>query len=542
MSRLIVVSNRVNPPTGKGDETVGGLAMALAAALREYSGLWFGWSGKTTPEFTGHLNLQRVEGVTVATVDLEEADLNEYYNGYANKTLWPLFHYRQDLTAYDRSFDEGYERVNRRFAETLRPLIEPDDLIWIHDYHLIPLARELRSLGVKNRIGFFLHIPWPAHQLITTLPRHKKLVEALFAYDLVGFQTPEYRQAFEEYVLSEADGVAVGLNTLRAFGRTVQVGDFPIGIDAAEFGEMVNSERAHRTYDVMTAHTAFRKMIIGVDRLDYSKGLEERFLGFERLLADHPHLRREVLMLQIAPVSREGVEAYQEIRARLDALSGRINGEYADIDWNPVRYVNRNYRRDELAGVYRAAKVGLVTPLRDGMNLVAKEFVAAQDPDDPGVLVLSRFAGAANQMPEALLINPNSPEDISEALNRALNMELGERIARWRALFDNVQREDVTAWRDAYVGALAAIRTGAHRKAAEGPLYGEQARPLSVHERLYPDGGAQRPGEGPALETAALRDPEARGDEASLRLSSGTGRGLQVLGRDQGTLPRPTRS
>jgi len=395
---------------------------------------------------------------------------------------------------------------------------------------------------VKNKIGFFLHIPWPAHQLITTLPRHKKLVEALFAYDLVGFQTPEYRQAFEEYVLSEANGVATGENTLRAFGRTVQVGAFPIGIDAAEFGEMVHSERANRTYDVMAAHTAFRKMIVGVDRLDYSKGLEERFLGFERLLADHPHLRRDVLMLQIAPVSREGVEAYQEIRARLDALSGRINGEYADIDWNPVRYVNRNYRRDELAGVYRAAKVGLVTPLRDGMNLVAKEFVAAQDPDDPGVLVLSRFAGAANQMQEALIINPNSPEDMAEALNRALNMDLVERIERWRALFDNVQRDDVTAWRDAYVGALAAIRTGAHRKAAEGPLYGEQARPLSVHERLYPDGGAQRPGENPAIEAPALRDPEARGEPAALRLPSGTGRGLQVLGRDQGTLPRPSRS
>ena len=363
MSRLIVVSNRVNPPGGKGDESVGGLAMALSAALRAYSGLWFGWSGKVAPEFTGQLSMQVADGVTVATVDLEEADISEYYNGYANKTLWPLFHYRQDLTAYDRSFDEGYQRVNRRFAETLRPLIEDGDLIWIHDYHLIPLARELRALDVTNRIGFFLHIPWPAHQLVATLPRHRQLVEALFDYDLVGFQTPEYRQAFEEYVLSEADGAVVDDTRLRAFGKTVQVGDFPIGIDAVEFGEMVSSERAERTFGVMAAHTAFRKMVVGVDRLDYSKGLEERFLGFERLLADNPHLRREVLMLQIAPVSREGVEAYQEIRARLDALSGRINGEYADIDWNPVRYVNRNYRRDELAGVYRAAKVGLVTPI-----------------------------------------------------------------------------------------------------------------------------------------------------------------------------------
>ncbi|MEH6677473.1 alpha,alpha-trehalose-phosphate synthase (UDP-forming) [Phenylobacterium sp.] len=455
MSRLIVVSNRVNPPGGKGEESVGGLAMALAAALREYSGIWFGWSGRTTPMFTGQLAMRRIEGVTVATVDLEQSDYDEYYNGYANKTLWPLFHYRVDLTAYDRTFDEGYQRVNRRFAETLRPLIEPDDLIWVHDYHLIPMARELRRLGVKNRIGFFLHIPWPAHQLMVTLPSHKALVEALFDYDLVGFQTPEYVTAFQEYVEAEAGGEILAEDRLKAFGRTVQTGAFPIGVDAQDFAEMVASDRAARTYDRMAAHTVFRKLIIGVDRLDYSKGLEERFLGFERFLADNPELRREVLMVQVAPVSRESVSSYQEIRGRLDALSGRINGEHADLDWNPLRCVNRNYRRDELAGLYRAAKVGLVTPLRDGMNLVAKEYVAAQDPKDPGVLILSRFAGSANQLPAALIVNPNSPEEISEALKRALTMPLAERIERWRALFSNVQGEDVGAWRDAFVGALA---------------------------------------------------------------------------------------
>ncbi len=458
MSRLIVVSNRVNPPSGTGEESVGGLAMALAASLREYSGVWFGWSGKALPEFTGQIAMQKVDGVTVATVDLADADVGEYYNGYANKTLWPLFHYRSDLTAYDRAYGEGYARVNARFAETLRPLIEPDDLIWIHDYHLIPLARELRQLGVRNRIGFFLHVPWPAHQLVTTLPGHRRLVEAMFDYDLIGFQTAEYRQAFEEYVLAEADGEITAPGRLKAFGRTVQVGAFPIGIDADEFARMLKSPRARRMRDLMTAATVFRRLIVGVDRLDYSKGLEERFLGFERLLADDPDVRREVLMLQIAPVSREGVEAYQEIRARLDALSGRINGEYADIDWAPFRYVNKNYRRDELAGIYAAARVGLVTPLRDGMNLVAKEFVAAQNPEDPGVLILSRFAGAARQLGEALLVNPNSPEEVADALRRAMAMDRPERIRRWSALFDNVQREDVTAWRDDFVNALKGVQ------------------------------------------------------------------------------------
>ncbi|HZZ30711.1 MAG TPA: trehalose-6-phosphate synthase, partial [Phenylobacterium sp.] len=398
------------------------------------------------------------DGVTSAVVDLEEADLDEYYNGYANKTLWPLFHYRTDLAAYDRVYGEGYSRVNKRFAETLAPLIQPDDLIWVHDYHLIPLGRELRALGVRNRIGFFLHVPWPAHQVFTTLPGHGLLVQAMFDYDLVGFQTAEYCQAFEEYVLAEAGGSQPQPGRLKAFGRSVMVGAFPIGLDAAEFAQMLKSTRARRMRNLMSAATVFRHLVVGVDRLDYSKGLEERFLGFERYLVDNPDMRREVLMLQIAPVSRESVEAYQEIRARLDALSGRINGEFSDVDWNPFRYVNKNYRRDELAGIYGAARVGLVTPLRDGMNLVAKEFVAAQNPSDPGVLILSRFAGAARQMSEALLVNPNSPEEIGDALKRAIGMDRAERIRRWSALFDNVQREDVTAWRDAFVGALAGVR------------------------------------------------------------------------------------
>ena len=456
MSRLIVVSNRVNPPTGKGDETVGGLAMALAAALREYSGLWFGWSGKTTPEFTGHLNLQRVEGVTVATVDLEEADLNEYYNGYANKTLWPLFHYRQDLTAYDRSFDEGYERVNRRFAETLRPLIEPDDLIWIHDYHLIPLARELRSLGVKNRIGFFLHIPWPAHQLITTLPRHKKLVEALFAYDLVGFQTPEYRQAFEEYVLSEARGVVTGDGQLRAFGRVVQAGAFPIGIDARRIATQAAAAVGKPAVRALRESLSGRHLAIGVDRLDYSKGLPERFRAFGRYLERHPAERGRLTLLQIAPVSRGDVAEYRQLRDQLEGIAGRINGTHAEPDWTPLRYVNRNFAHATLAGFYRAARVGLVTPLRDGMNLVAKEYVAAQDPDDPGALVLSMLAGAAVELEGALLVNPYDLDGVADAIATVATMPRERRIELWHVLMEPLRRNDIAAWRQRFLGVLEA--------------------------------------------------------------------------------------
>jgi trehalose 6-phosphate synthase len=460
MSRLIVISNRLSRPSDRGAATSGGLAMALAAGLRQYKGLWFGWSGRTTPHFSGKLTTTKSDGVTIATVDLEEIDVHEYYNGYANKTVWPLFHYRIDLTAYDREFGEGYERVNRRFAETIKRLISPDDLIWVHDYHLIPMGRELRRLGVKNPIGFFLHIPWPARQLVTTLPRHRQLVEALFSYDLIGFQTGEWLDAFTDYLVHEVGGEVGKDGWLMAFGSKVRAGAFPIGIDATEFAAAVRSPAAVKMYDRMAASTVFRSLIIGVDRLDYSKGLEERLLGFERFLHDNPDMHREVFMLQIAPISRDEVDAYQDIRGRLDALSGRINGAYADTDWSPIRYVNRNYRRDELAGVYRAARVGLVTPLRDGMNLVAKEYVAAQNPDDPGVLILSRFAGAALQMREALIINPFSREEVSEALKRALTMDVRERRRRWEALFDGVKTHDVTAWRDSFVQALREARSG----------------------------------------------------------------------------------
>lgn len=453
MSRLIVVSNRVNPPTDAGVGTAGGLAMALAAALREYSGVWFGWSGETAPAFTGQISMQKAGGVTVALMDLEEQDREEYYDGYANRTLWPLFHSRTDLAAYERSFDAGYDRVNKRFAQTLAPLIGPDDLVWVHDYHLIPLAQALRALGVANRIGFFLHTPWPGPRTLTTLPQHRRLVETLLAYDLIGFQSQDALAAFGEYMAREL-GEAVADGVVLHKGRSVCVGAFPIGIEGRAFAELAAGSVARSSFERMRQSQAGRSMIIGVDRLDYSKGLEERFLAYEQMLCDHPDLAEQVFLLQIATPSRDGVQAYQEIRARLDAISGRINGAYATVDWVPIRYVNRGHRRDELAGLYRAAQVGLVTPLRDGMNLVAKEYVAAQDPADPGVLVLSRYAGAAEQMSDALIVNPFSREEMSEALVKALAMPLEERRTRWRRLMDGVLADDVTAWRDRFVQAL----------------------------------------------------------------------------------------
>jgi len=459
MSRLIVVSNRVSAPKDPAAGSAGGLAMALSAALKKYDGLWFGWSGDTVEHFTGELQIENRAGVTVALVDLEAQDVDEYYNGYANKTLWPLFHHRVDLTAYERSYGEGYERTNARFAEVLAPLIQPDDIIWIHDYHMIPMARDLRRLGIRNRIGFFLHTPWPARQLLVTLPHHRRLVESMFDYDLLGFQTREWLDLFRDYVASEpsVNGRLLPHDALEAFGKTVQAGVFPIGIDVDGFLKARNSAFGRRTYDRMAASAAFRSMMVGVDRLDYSKGLEERLLGYEQFLKDNPDKRGDVFLLQVTPISRDDVDTYQDIRGRLEGLAGRINGEFADMDWQPIRYLNRTYRRDQLAGIYRAARVGLVTPLRDGMNLVAKEYVAAQNPEDPGVLVLSRFAGAAEQMGEALLVNPFSREELSDAIKRALDMPLEERKRKWEALMQVVRDTDVGVWRDDFVASLQAV-------------------------------------------------------------------------------------
>ena len=452
VSRLIVISNRVSAATGD-TGAQGGLAVALTSAVRECGGLWFGWSGEVTDTFTGQINFKREHGVTTATVDLEEQDVDEYYNGYANRTLWPLFHYRIDLAEYERDFAGGYQRANERFADTVLPLIEPADAVWIQDYHMLPLGDELRKRGCRNRIGFFLHTPWPPRRLLLTLPDAVDLVKSMLAYDVIGFHTDEWLQAFVDFAVMECDATFED-GILRSGGRDVSLIVCPIGIDADEFVKLTASDTAQRTAALMRESSNGRAMIVGVDRLDYSKGLEERFLGYERFLTENPEERKEVFLLQIAPPSRGTVESYQRIRNSLESLSGKINGAHADIDWVPIRYVNQGYKRDVIAGVYRAARMALVTPLRDGMNLVAKEFVAAQDPEDPGVLILSRFAGAATQLTGAILVNPHSAEDLADAIKSALAMPLAERKARWKQMFENVRAEDVRWWRRKYTDVL----------------------------------------------------------------------------------------
>ncbi len=456
MSRLVVVSNRVGSPRVRA--RAGGLEVALLDALRERGGLWFGWSGRTIEGGDAKVQIERFGRIQRVTLDLSEDDYEGYYNAFSNQALWPLFHYRLDLTNFDRRDYESYLRVNYGFAHNLAPLLEDDDMVWVHDFHFLAFGEELRRMGVDNRIGFFLHIPFPSPEVLVALPSHEALVRALFAYDVVGFQTAGDLNCFMRYAEEEAGGQREDGNRVTAFGRTISAGVFPIGIDGRAFADFTHSEEAKKNYDRNQLLIGGRTQIIGVERLDYTKGIPVRFHAFERLLIDYPDNAGRVSLMQIAPPSRSQVVEYQEIRRELEGIAGRINGRFADYDWTPIRYLNRAYGRKALAGLYRASRVGLVTPLRDGMNLVAKEYIAAQDELDPGVLVLSRFAGSARQLTEALIVNPYDIEDVANALQRAIHMPLEERRERWNAMRDNVFEEDVSWWASQFLDALESAR------------------------------------------------------------------------------------
>jgi trehalose 6-phosphate synthase len=454
---VVIVSNRVN--VVRGDQSAqGGLAVAVEAALKDRGGLWFGWSGKTEEKPSPDATLTTVGKITYAQLDLSPQDYDEYYAGYANRTLWPLFHYMLERTNFENRSKVGYRRVNRNFAEGLSPLLEPDDIIWVHDYHLIPLARELRRLGHENRIGFFLHIPWPSLEVFLALPDHRDLMDMMCEYDLIGFQTRSDVRSFRDYVTREVGGRVNPDGEAYLGGQYFQIGAFPIQIDTDNIVDFALEAEKSEEQRRFMASLHGRKVIIGVDRLDYTKGILQRFRAFDMLLEDHPELRGKVILVQIAPPSREDVPEYVEMRHLLEAAAGEINGRHAEFDYVPIRYLNKGFPRPVLAGFLRAAHIGLITPMRDGMNLVAKEFVAAQDPADPGVLVLSRFAGAAKELDGAILVNPYDEESISRALARALQMGREERVFRWHPMFQHLVDVQVTDWFQSFMDVLDKTR------------------------------------------------------------------------------------
>ncbi|HEV7254055.1 MAG TPA: trehalose-6-phosphate synthase [Mesorhizobium sp.] len=454
MGRLVIASNRTAVP---GQPRAGGLAVALADALTERGGgAWFGWSGEVVNQEATGVRTIREADIEFALADLTRAECDGYYHGFANKSLWPVFHYRIDLAAFDESDFQTYEAVNRRFGRLLAHETRPGDTVWVHDYHFLLLGEEMRAAGWEGPLGFFLHIPFPAPEVLMAVPQHQALVRGLCAFDLVGFQAERDVANFRRYLVEQAGGELLDDGRLFAFGRVLEAAAFPIGTDPDDIKRLAEGEEGRDAATRLARTIADRALVIGVDRMDYSKGLPNRMEAFGRLLDEHAELHNKVSFVQIAPPSREAVEAYQALRTELDRLAGQINGDYADLDWTPIRYLARSYSRGALAGIYRLARVGLVTPLYDGMNLVAKEFVAAQEPDDPGVLVLSEFAGAAEQMREAILVNPHDIGGMASAVHDALEMPVEERRERWEILRRGIAEQSIAWWRRGFLDALDA--------------------------------------------------------------------------------------
>ncbi|BCH26063.1 alpha,alpha-trehalose-phosphate synthase (UDP-forming) [Mesorhizobium sp. L-8-10] len=454
MSRLVVVSNRVATPAA-GAAQAGGLAVAMRAALAEHGGVWTGWSGKSSGEHEPGKPFLREEGrITYALTDLSQTDIDEYYTGFANSVLWPLCHYRLDLTDYARKDMAGYFRVNRFFAQQLAQLLQPDDLIWVQDYHLIPMAAELRRMGVTNRVGFFLHIPWPPPDVFFTVPVYETLLRGLTAYDVVGFQTRFDADNFASCL--EREGIArnLGEGWFDIPGHRFRVGVYPISIDTKGFAELSSKATQKASFRRMEESFREREVIVGVDRLDYSKGLTHRIEAFDRFITDNPAYLGRATLLQITPKSRSEVPQYAAMQRQVAELAGRVNGQHGTLEWVPIRYVNRSIGQATLAGIYRVAPVGLVTPLRDGMNLVAKEYVAAQDPEDPGVLVLSRFSGAARELDGAILVNPYDTEAVANAIAKALSMPVEARRERWQQMMPRLLENDISKWCSDFLAAL----------------------------------------------------------------------------------------
>jgi len=452
LPRLVVVSNRVGIPDG--GARAGGLEVAIRPALKRRGGIWFGWSGKISDEAPGPARTTVQDNVSYVTVDMLRDDHEEFYNGFANRVLWPILHYRLDLAEFSRRDLGGYFRVNEYFARNLETFLRPDDVVWVHDYHLIPLAKALRERGHKNKIGFFLHIPCPPPEILTALPNHERLMPSLGAYDLIGLQTETDASNICRYLEKECRVRSTAEGVFDFDGRSVRVGVYPVGVETEPFARL--ARRAIDTAFVREVLESLsgRAMLIGVDRLDYSKGIPERLNAFERFLTNFPDWRGKVTYLQITPRSRTGIAEYADIGRVVGETVGRINGTFGEASWTPLRYINKAHSRTALAGLYRGARAALVTPLRDGMNLVAKEYVAAQNPDDPGVLVLSRFAGAAHECTAALLVNPYDPEGVGAAINRALAMPLEERRERHSHNFRALAQNDLARWAERFLSTL----------------------------------------------------------------------------------------
>lgn len=467
--KTILVSNRVTLAGAKGG-IPGGLAAALSRAVEKRGALWLGWSGSLTKSETGTVfpSLSAAGSGTIATVDLPERHFHNYYNCMANAALWPLLHNRNDLLSFDAAAFASYKAVNEYIARAVLRVADADSVIWVHDYHFIMVGENLRRLGFTGPIGFFLHTPFPGRATLNCLPRHEELFRTLLSYDLVGFQTADDQGYFEDYAEHELGAIREGRSIIRYGRRAARLGVFPVAIDVDQFAQMAaGGMHAPSTVQLRNSLRG-AKAVIGVDRLDYSKGLPQRFDAYRRFFELYPDERDRVTFLQITPPTRSQVAAYQQLRRQLAAAAGDMNSRLGDLYWTPLRYLNHSYSPRTLAGLYRMSPVACVTPLCDGMNLVAKEYVAAQDPENPGILVLSSFAGAARELEAAILVNPYDVDELARSIERALSMPLGARRERWAAMMSVLRANDIESWYDRFIEALKRTASDARVMLAAG--------------------------------------------------------------------------
>jgi trehalose 6-phosphate synthase/phosphatase len=462
--RLLIVSNRlpisiIRENTGRWQVQIssGGLVTALDPLLRSRGGLWIGWPGTLERANLDELLTvtARDLGYTLKPVSLARKEVNSYYFGFSNEIIWPLFHDLQTRCNFDPAYWNAYQAVNRRFAQVVAENITANDYIWVHDYHLMLVAKELRRMGVENKLGFFLHTPFPSPDIYAKLPWQAQILESLLEFDLVGFQTPRDRHNFLSCIEAIPKGFRVDarrkISMITTADRVIRVGSFPISIDFREFSRQASSEIVAEATRRLRETMPNQQLVIGVDRLDYSKGIPEKLRAFRYALEHYKSLRGRILLMQIVVPSREDIPEYQSLRAEIESLVSEINGKFTKIGWIPIHYMFQSFTRSELLAYYRAADIALITPLKDGMNLVAKEYCAANI-EKSGVLILSQFAGAATQLGKnSLLVNPYDIEGVAAAIHRAYSMGVGERQRRMQKLRKSIARRDVFWWVDFFL-------------------------------------------------------------------------------------------
>jgi trehalose 6-phosphate synthase/phosphatase len=471
--RLVVVSNRLpiaveSTPTGS---TVvpgsGGLVTALGPVLGDRGGKWIGWLGAAGADGM-RAALQEASdtlGYELEPVELTPEEIAGFYEGFANEVLWPLFHDFIPHCVFDPAYWPIYQKANRKFANATAKVIEDGDYVWIHDYHLMNVGAELRRMGVSHELGFFLHIPFPSYDMFSKMPWRLPILEGLLDYDLVGFQTTRDLRNFAQCVMALIEGARVhetgDLIRIEARGRTVRAGAFPISIDYEDFVHRAVENPVSELVARVRSQLPNRKLILGLDRLDYTKGIPERIRSFGLALERYPELRGNVTFLQVVIPSRTHVEEYQQLKREIDRLIGNVGGRFSQAGWAPIQYLFRRLTEKELLAYYRACDVALITPLKDGMNLVAKEYCACSL-EDNGVIILSEFAGAAEQLRDgAIMVNPFDIEGVAEAIHEAVLMDPDDRRSRMHPLRESIRREDIYHWVEAFVAAAETARVEA---------------------------------------------------------------------------------